>query len=65
MVRSRIPSDPRFFAHEPPSLVKVAPIFRIELQDANCWTFDWANSEVVAIGCANGGVQTDDIPDTF
>lgn len=36
------------------SLVKIEPILRIELQDTRCWTFDWANSEIVAIGCTNG-----------
>jgi hypothetical protein len=55
MVRSVIPSVILFFAHETSSLVKIDPILRIELQDTSCWAFDWANSEVVAIGCTNGG----------
>ena len=55
MVRSGISSDLWFFTHETTSLVKVDPILRIELQDTSCWSFDWANSEVVAIGCTNGG----------
>ena len=40
--------------YKTPGLVKVEPILRIELQDTSCWAFDWANSEVVAIGCTNG-----------
>ncbi len=35
--------------------VKLAePLLRIELEETSCWSFDWANSEVVAIGCTNG-----------
>ena len=30
------------------------PLLRIELEETCCWSFDWANSEVVAIGCTNG-----------
>ena len=40
--------------HEILSLVKVEPILRIELQETSCWTFDWGNSDVVAVGCTNG-----------
>jgi len=57
MVRSGIPSDLPFFTHETTSPVKVDPVLRIELQDTNCWSFDWANSGVVAIGCTNGGAR--------
>lgn len=39
---------------KPHCLVRVEPIIRIELQDSSCWAFDWANSEVIAIGCTNG-----------
>lgn len=53
-VRSGIPSGLPFFTHETTSPVKVDPVLRIELQDTNCWSFDWANSGVVAIGCTNG-----------
>ncbi|OBZ65716.1 Transcription factor tau subunit sfc6 [Grifola frondosa] len=28
------------------------PLLRIELEETSCWTFDWANSEVIAIGCS-------------
>lgn len=27
---------------------------RIELEETSCWSFDWANSEVIAIGTTNG-----------
>ncbi|KAF8630441.1 hypothetical protein AX17_005418 [Amanita inopinata Kibby_2008] len=30
------------------------PLLRIELEETLCWAFDWANSEVVAIGTTNG-----------
>lgn len=30
------------------------PLLRIELDETNCWTFDWANSELIAIGTTNG-----------
>lgn len=54
---SAILYDLSLFAHETTRLVKVEPILRIELQDTSCWAFDWANSEVVAIGCTNGKVR--------
>lgn len=28
---------------------------RIELEHTSCWTLDWANSDLIAIGCTNGG----------
>lgn len=27
---------------------------RFELEDAAAWCLDWANSEVIAVGCSNG-----------
>ncbi|KDQ50099.1 hypothetical protein JAAARDRAFT_142476 [Jaapia argillacea MUCL 33604] len=30
------------------------PLIRIELEDSACLTFDWANSEVIAVGTSNG-----------
>lgn len=30
------------------------PLLRIELEETSCWTFDWANSELIAIGTTNG-----------
>ena len=36
-------------------LVKMPhPILRIELEETSCWSFDWANSELIAIGTTNG-----------
>ncbi|KAI1788392.1 hypothetical protein LXA43DRAFT_643457 [Ganoderma leucocontextum] len=32
------------------------PLLRIDLEETCCWSFDWANSEVVAIGCTNGNI---------
>ncbi|KAF9651500.1 hypothetical protein BDM02DRAFT_3091246 [Thelephora ganbajun] len=46
-----------------PIYVKVEPILCVELQDTSCWAFDWANSEVVAIGCTNGAVAIYNISD--
>ncbi|KAG5650434.1 hypothetical protein H0H81_012285 [Sphagnurus paluster] len=37
------------------------PVLRIELIETNCWTFDWANSELVAIGTTNGIIAVYDI----
>ncbi|KDR73824.1 hypothetical protein GALMADRAFT_72049 [Galerina marginata CBS 339.88] len=34
--------------------LKSQPILRIELEETLCWTFDWANSELIAIGTTNG-----------
>lgn len=30
------------------------PLVRFELEDAAAWCLDWANSEVIAVGCSNG-----------
>ncbi|PPQ78436.1 hypothetical protein CVT25_011881 [Psilocybe cyanescens] len=52
--------DPSNFAslegdNRPPVCVRLPhPILRIELEETCCWTFDWANSEVIAIGMTNG-----------
>ncbi|KAF9023470.1 hypothetical protein BDZ89DRAFT_1069825 [Hymenopellis radicata] len=46
-----------------PSFVHIAdPIIRIEMVETACWSFDWANSDVVAIGTTNG-VIVDYAPD--
>ncbi|KAJ7600867.1 WD40-repeat-containing domain protein [Mycena floridula] len=37
-----------FYVHLP------EPVLRIELDETACWSFDWANSELVAIGTTNG-----------
>ncbi|KJA17904.1 hypothetical protein HYPSUDRAFT_145776 [Hypholoma sublateritium FD-334 SS-4] len=51
--------DPSNMAPESsqPIYVKLPrPILRIELEETACWTFDWANSEVIAIGTTNGTI---------
>lgn len=30
------------------------PLLRIQLEETVCWSLDWANSEVIAVGCTNG-----------
>ncbi|RDB22994.1 Transcription factor tau subunit sfc6 [Hypsizygus marmoreus] len=50
--------------HDPsqPVFVKLPePILRIELEETSCWTFDWANSELVAIGTTNGIIAVYDV----
>ncbi|KAG6911400.1 hypothetical protein DXG01_016497 [Tephrocybe rancida] len=37
------------------------PLVRIELEETNCWTFDWANSEQIAIGTTNGIIAVYDL----
>ncbi|KAL4259264.1 General transcription factor 3C component [Pleurotus pulmonarius] len=41
------------------------PVLRIELPDAYCWSFDWANSEVVAIGTTNGSIAVYNLASSF
>ena len=33
------------------------PAIRIDIEGAACWSLDWGNSELIAIGCSNGGTQ--------
>lgn len=35
------------------------PILRIELEETCCWSFDWANGNVLAIGTTNGDFFSD------
>ncbi|KAF6763682.1 hypothetical protein DFP72DRAFT_480903 [Ephemerocybe angulata] len=45
-----------------PLLVKLPdPLIRIELPETSCWSFDWANSERVAIGTTNGIIAVYDL----
>lgn len=37
------------------------PVLRIEMAETSCWTFDWANSERVAIGTTNGVIAVYDV----
>jgi hypothetical protein len=37
------------------NVVKIPePLLRIDLEETACWSFDWANSELVAIGTTHG-----------
>ncbi|KAI0748428.1 hypothetical protein C8Q80DRAFT_1171827 [Daedaleopsis nitida] len=48
---------PSGHAEDGPLYVKLSPpLLRIEMEETCCWSFDWANSEVVAIGCTNGSI---------
>ncbi|KAI6031550.1 hypothetical protein BKA83DRAFT_26764 [Pisolithus microcarpus] len=37
------------------------PTLRIELENTSCWSLDWANSEVLAVGCTNGCIAIYDV----
>ncbi|KAG7098482.1 hypothetical protein E1B28_000427 [Marasmius oreades] len=51
----KAPSDEPIFVHLP------APILKVELEaETSCWSFDWANSEVVAIGTTGGVIAVYD-----
>ncbi|PCH37809.1 hypothetical protein WOLCODRAFT_95877 [Wolfiporia cocos MD-104 SS10] len=40
-----------------PIYVQVAePLLRLELEETLCWAIDWANSDVMAVGCTNGSI---------
>ncbi|EGN95833.1 hypothetical protein SERLA73DRAFT_187061 [Serpula lacrymans var. lacrymans S7.3] len=48
---------PQNHNHSQPVFVRLPePLLRIELEDTSCWTLDWANSEVIAVGCTNGNL---------
>ncbi|KAJ3501273.1 hypothetical protein NMY22_g18982 [Coprinellus aureogranulatus] len=56
------PQDMLNGSSDEPVLVKLPdPILRIELAETSCWTFDWANSERVAIGTTNGIIAVYDL----
>ncbi|KIK97454.1 hypothetical protein PAXRUDRAFT_10176 [Paxillus rubicundulus Ve08.2h10] len=41
-----------------PVFVKLSePALRIELEGTSCWSLDWANSEVIAVGLTNGEIS--------
>lgn len=49
-----------------PVFVKLSdPALRIELEGTSCWSFDWANSEVLAAGCTNGYIAVYDVGDAL
>jgi len=37
-----------------PFLVKITPRLRLQLEDTMCWCMDWANSDLIIVGCTNG-----------
>jgi len=39
-----------------PFLVKITPRLRLQLEDTMCWCMDWANSDLIIVGCTNGSV---------
>ncbi|KAJ8517201.1 hypothetical protein ONZ45_g5601 [Pleurotus djamor] len=41
------------------------PLIRIELADSCCWCFDWANSDLVAIGTTDGSIAVYDLSQTL
>ncbi|KAF9819803.1 hypothetical protein IEO21_01894 [Rhodonia placenta] len=50
--------------HDPSQPIFVSmtqPLLRIEFEETMCWGFDWANSEVIAVGCTNGSIAVYDI----
>ncbi|KAH7889341.1 hypothetical protein F5I97DRAFT_1993652 [Phlebopus sp. FC_14] len=58
------PMDIRPAEHDPsfPVFVKLRePDLRIELEGTSCWSIDWANSEVIAVGCTDGCIAVYDI----
>ncbi|THH11562.1 hypothetical protein EW146_g7999, partial [Bondarzewia mesenterica] len=44
---------------------RTEPLLRIELEEASCWTIEWANSEVIAVDCMNGTIAVYDIGDAL
>ncbi|KAH9930681.1 uncharacterized protein B0H18DRAFT_1083768 [Fomitopsis serialis] len=41
------------------------PLLRFELEETMCWGMDWANSEVIAVGCTNGSIAVFNIADAL
>ncbi|EPQ57804.1 hypothetical protein GLOTRDRAFT_114438 [Gloeophyllum trabeum ATCC 11539] len=40
-----------------PKFVHISePFLLIELEETSCMTLDWANSEIIAVGCTNGSI---------
>ncbi|KZT44018.1 hypothetical protein SISSUDRAFT_1039286 [Sistotremastrum suecicum HHB10207 ss-3] len=44
-----------------PTIRMVRPAVRIEIEETACLCFDWANSEVIAVGCTNGYIAIFDV----
>ncbi|EIW84695.1 WD40 repeat-like protein [Coniophora puteana RWD-64-598 SS2] len=41
------------------------PRMRIEMPETACWSLDWANSEMLAVGCTNGCIAIYDVGNAF
>ncbi|KAF8516951.1 hypothetical protein BU17DRAFT_92339 [Hysterangium stoloniferum] len=39
-----------------PLYVRITPRLRLQLEDTMCWCMDWANSDLIVVGCTNGFV---------
>ncbi|KZT71332.1 hypothetical protein DAEQUDRAFT_707212 [Daedalea quercina L-15889] len=51
---------------EQPIYIRFAePFLRFELEETMCWGMDWANSEVIAVGCTNGSIAVYNIADAI
>ncbi|KAI0747289.1 hypothetical protein BC629DRAFT_1299009 [Irpex lacteus] len=49
-----------------PIYVKIVePLVKFELEDTAAWCLDWANSEVIAVGCSNGYVAVFDVAEAL
>ncbi|THH29848.1 hypothetical protein EUX98_g4355 [Antrodiella citrinella] len=49
-------------ANAGPIFVKLSnPLLRLELEDTTLWCLDWANSDIIAAGCANGSIVVYDV----
>ncbi|KAI0929118.1 hypothetical protein AcW1_006148 [Taiwanofungus camphoratus] len=51
-----VANDGRDEASHPIFVKLLKPLIRIELEETSCWALDWANSEVIAVGCTNGSI---------
>ncbi|KAI0345393.1 hypothetical protein BDW22DRAFT_1354319 [Trametopsis cervina] len=50
---------------EAPIYIKAKPVARFELEETACWCLDWANSEVIAVGCSNGYIAVFDVAEAL
>ncbi|KAH8106919.1 hypothetical protein BXZ70DRAFT_915612 [Cristinia sonorae] len=57
-IRSKVKATP---SSGPVFVRLTTPLLRMELEDTTAWCFDWANSETLAVGCANGWVAVYDV----
>ncbi|KAI0362573.1 hypothetical protein OH77DRAFT_1467456 [Trametes cingulata] len=60
-----IPHSTERSTDEPLFVKPSKPLLRIELEETSCWCFDWANSEVVAVGCTNGSIAVYNVGKAF